>query len=200
MRSAAAARIPRGLAALILLSGCVSAPQPKPTAPVAWPERRAQLQGLDPFELTGRVAVRAGTDGFSAHLSWAQQGPRTHVELNGPLGIGGIHVEANGGLLHVENSQGQQLANAQAREELKAKLGFDPPLGSLRYWILGVPDPATPSVETVGADQHLARLEQDGWQIVYSSYVSAGAASLPQQLALHRGDVRVRVIVDHWKP
>jgi outer membrane lipoprotein LolB len=188
------------LAALILLAGCVSAPQPKPTESVPWPQRRAQLQALDPFELTGRVAVAAGTEGFSAHLNWEQRGARTTVELNGPLGIGGVHVVADGGQLHVENSQGKQLADAAARDELRAKLGFDPPLGSLRYWIVGAPDPAMPSVETIGGDQRLASLEQDGWQIVYSNYMSAGQSSLPQRLALQRGDVRVRVIVDQWKP
>lgn len=188
------------LATLLLLTGCVSAPQPKPSESVPWPERRAQLQALDPFELTGRVAVAAGTEGFSAHLNWEQRGARTTVQLNGPLGIGGVHVVADAGQLHVENSQGKQLADAEARDELKAKLGFDPPLGSLRYWILGVPDPAMPSVETIGADQRLASLEQDGWQIVYSGYMSADQGSLPQRLAFQRGDVRVRVVVDQWKP
>jgi outer membrane lipoprotein LolB len=200
MRSAAAARSRSGLVGLMLLAGCVSAPHPKPVESVPWPERRAQLQALDPFALTGRVAVFAGTDGFNAHLNWQQRGVRTTLDLNGPLGVGGIHVVADGGVLSLTNSQGQRLTDAQARNELKAKLGFDPPLNSLRYWILGVPDPASPSVETVGADQQLASLEQDGWQIVYSDYVSAGQTALPQRLALHRGDVRVRVIVDHWKP
>jgi outer membrane lipoprotein LolB len=200
MHSAAAARTNLWLVALMLLAGCVSTPPPRPTESLPWPQRRAQLQALDPFGLTGRVAVAAGTEGFSAHLSWAQKGARTTVQLNGPLGIGGIHVVADAGVLHVENSQGQRLEDAQARDELKAKLGFDPPLGSLRYWILGVPDPGTPSMETVGPDQRLASLEQNGWQIVYSNYMSAGQSWLPQRLALQRGDVRVRVIVDHWQP
>jgi len=187
-------------AALILLAGCVSAPSRKPAESVPWPQRRAQLQALDPFALTGRVAVAAGSEGFSAHLSWDQRGSRTTVELNGPLGIGGVHVTADGNVLHVESSQGQQLADDQARDELRSKLGFDPPLGSLRYWIVGAPDPGTPSVETIGADQRLTSLEQDGWQIVYSNYISAGQTWLPQRLTLQRGDVRVRVIVDQWRP
>jgi outer membrane lipoprotein LolB len=200
MRSAPAARTRLWLAALMLLAGCVSAPPPKPTESIPWPQRRSQLQALDPFQLSGRVAVAAGSQGFSAHLNWEQRGARTTVQLNGPLGIGGVHVVNDGGVLQVENSQGQRLADTDARDQLKAKLGFDPPLGSLRYWIVGAPDPATPSVETVGADQRLASLQQDGWQIVYSNYMSAGQTWLPQRLALQRGDVRVRVIVDQWKP
>jgi outer membrane lipoprotein LolB len=183
-----------------LLAGCVSAPAPKPAVSLPWAQRRAQLQSLSPFQLTGRVAVAAGTEGFSAHLSWEQSGPRTTLQLNGPLGVGGIHVVANGAALSVETSQGKHLTSDEARAELADKLGFEPPLTSLRYWVLGVPDPAIPSMETVGPDQRLASLEQDGWRIVYSSYMSAGDHSLPQRLAFERGDVRVRVVVDHWQP
>ena len=191
----------RGLAAalaLVILAGCVSVPARKPVAPAPWPQRREQLQALDPFELTGRVAVVAGSEGFTARLDWQQRGARSTVQLNGPLGIGGIHITDDAGTLNVENAQGQQLESEQARAELRAKLGFDPPLASLRYWVLGVPDPGMPFMETVGAEQRLEALEQDGWQIIYSDYVSAGGEWLPQRLALQRGGVRVRLVVDHW--
>jgi outer membrane lipoprotein LolB len=181
------------------VAGCVSAPRLKPTASLPWPERRAELQSLSPFQLTGRVAVAAGSEGFNAHLSWAQSGPRTTLQLNGPLGVGGVHVVADGATLSVETSKGKRLTSDEARAELTDKLGFEPPLTSLRYWVLGVPDPATSSVETVGPDQRLAALEQNGWRIVYSSYMSAGDHWLPQRLALERGDVRVRVVVDQWQ-
>jgi outer membrane lipoprotein LolB len=184
----------------LLLTACVSAPPPKPTtSAVSWPQRRMQLQALSPFQLTGRVAVAAGTDGFSAHLSWNQSGPRTTLQLNGPLGIGGVHVVADAGTLSVETSQGQKLTSDQARAELTTKLGFEPPLTSLRYWVLGVPDPTTTSVETVGAAQRLVALEQDGWHIAYASYMSAGGDLLPQRFTLQREGVRVRVVVDSWQ-
>ncbi len=185
---------------LAILSGCVSAPARKPAAPAPWPQRRAQLQSLDPFELTGRVAVAAGSEGFTAHLDWQQQGPRSTVQLNGPLGVGGVHVVANGGSLDVETSQGRRLTSEEARAELARELGFDAPLGSLRYWVLGVPDPAGPAAETLGANQRLASLQQDGWQIVYSAYTSAGGDWLPQRMVLRRGTVRVRLVVDRWQP
>ena len=183
---------------LLILAGCVSAPPSKPPPSLPWAQRRTALQALDPFELSGRVAVAAGHEGFSAHLSWEQRGARSTVQLNGPLGIGGIHITDDAGTLNVENAQGQQLESEQARAELRAKLGFDPPLASLRYWVLGVPDPGMPFMETVGAEQRLEALEQDGWQIIYSDYVSAGGEWLPQRLALQRGGVRVRLVVDHW--
>ena len=61
-----------------------------------------------------------------------------------------------------------------AREGLTQQdSGFDPPLDSLRYWVLGVPEPGHPAQESLDALQRLASLEQDGWQIqYYGSYMS----------------------------
>jgi outer membrane lipoprotein LolB len=185
--------------AVLALAGCVTAPrQPAPIVP--WPQRRARLQSLDPFELSGRVAVAAAGEGFDAHLDWRQLGARTTLDLNGPLGIGGVHVVSDGPTLDVETSSGQKLTSAEARAQLTAKLGFEPPLGSLRYWILGVPDPAGPSTETIGDDQRLAAMQQYGWRIDYLAYTNASGYWLPQRLALTRGNVRVRLVVDRWQP
>ncbi|HXY97755.1 MAG TPA: lipoprotein insertase outer membrane protein LolB, partial [Steroidobacteraceae bacterium] len=77
---------------------------------------------------------------------------------------------------------------------------FEPPLTSLRYWILGVPDPASPADETLdSARQRLTRLEQDGWRIDYASYVAVGSEWLPARLTLERADVKVKLLVDDWQ-
>jgi outer membrane lipoprotein LolB len=184
---------------VLALAGCVTVPrQPSPIVP--WPQRRARLQSLDPFELSGRVAVVTSGQGFDAHIDWRQHGTRTTLDLNGPLGIGGVHVVSQGATLDVETSSGQKLASAEARAQLTAKLGFEPPLGSLRYWVLGVPDPAGPSTETIADDQRLAAMQQYGWRIDYLAYTNVSGYWLPQRLSLTRGPVRVRLFVDRWQP
>jgi outer membrane lipoprotein LolB len=191
-----------GITALLLAllaAGCVSVPQ-KPAAPTApWPESRTRLQSLASFALKGKVGVAAGSEGFNASLQWEQQGARSAVALDGPLGIGGVRIVAEGSTLNVRNSHGQELDSDAARQELDAKLGFDPPLASLRYWVLGVPDPAQPASETLGSDQRLAALDQDGWHIAYAGYMQANGEWLPQRLTLTRGDVRVRLVVLSWR-
>ena len=193
-----------GLALLLgalALAGCASAPPRKSTLVAApWSERRTQLQSLDAFQIKGKVAVAAGTEGFSARLTWDQQGARSSVALDGPLGVGGLRVIADGDALNVTTSKGVQLDSDAARAELSAKLGFEPPLGSLRYWVLGVPDPAQPATESVDpAQQRLSELTQGGWHVQYQSYESAGSEALPARLTLQRDTVRVRLLVDHWQ-
>jgi len=189
--------------AVSLLAACQTMRAPAPGTPPtleSWEARRTELQARQHFNLKGRVAVAAGEEGFNASLRWTQEGNRSEVSLDGPLGVGGVQISADGATLRVVNSRGEQLDDASARTELAARLGFEPPLTSLRYWVLGVSDPSLPSQETLDPQRRLARLEQSGWEIEYGGYIPASAASewLPQRLTLQREGVRVRLLVDAW--
>lgn len=191
-----------GLAALaalaaLALSACQTVPVP-PAPITAWNVTRPLLQGLDRFELNGRVAVAVGRQGFNADLRWAQRGTRTRVVLSGPFGAGATEVSDVGGALSVITSRGQHLGNAAARAVLERQLGFNPPLRSLRYWILGVPDPSLPASLKLDAAQRLSRLEQAGWSITYRAYSPVGAEWLPRLLTVRRAAVRLRMVVDTW--
>jgi outer membrane lipoprotein LolB len=186
-------------AAALALAACRAAPLPGPVPP-PWLTRRPELQAREHFELKGRVAVAAGTQGFNARLRWQQDGARAQLALEGPLGAGAVHIDAQGDDLDIVTASGARLASDAARAELGARLGFDPPLASLRYWILGVPDPAQPGEETLDPErQRLTRLEQDGWRIDYGGYVVVGSEWLPARLTLERADVRVKLLVDDWR-
>jgi outer membrane lipoprotein LolB len=189
------------IVAVAVVAGCRTAPpiQQPVTASQPWDVTRPALQARDHFSLKGRVAVAAGKDGFNASLRWMQAGTRSNVSLEGPLGAGGVQITSDGDALSIVNSHGDHLDSDAAHAELGARLGFDPPLSSLRYWIQGVPDPATPAREKVDPQQQrLQSLEQDGWQIDYTGYMPSGGASLPAKLTLQRAGVRVRLVVDGW--
>jgi outer membrane lipoprotein LolB len=191
-----------GAAALIAaLAGCRTAPPLAPPSQVSWEVRRPQLQAREHFELKGRVAVAAGNEGFNANLRWIQQGARSQLTLEGPLGVGGAQITASGDDLTLVTSRGEQIGSEAAHEALTSRLGFDPPLASLRYWVLGVPNPAQPATEALDdSQQRLTALTQDGWRIEYQSYVDAGGGPLPARLTLQRDAVRVRLLVDNWQP
>jgi len=189
----------RALCALIVvvLASCRTAPVHEGAAQ-SWDARRPQLQSLERFELKGRVAVAAGGEGFNARLRWSQVGSRTNMSLDGPLGTGGVQVTSDGSALSVVTSSGQHMDSDAARSELRSRLGFDPPLSSLRYWILGVPEPGPPAQESLDTQQRLATLQQNGWQISYTDYTAVNGGWLPSKLTLQRDNVRLRVVVDGW--
>ena len=160
--------------------------------------RRGALQQRDRFNLSGRIAVAAADEGFSARLRWQQQGQRSQLALDGPLGVGGVRITADGETFNVLNSKGQQLDSDAARQEVAARLGFEPPISSLRYWVLGVPDPTHPADEVLDDEKRLASLKQDGWQIDYTAYSAVRGEWRPSKMTLKRDDVRVRLLVDGW--
>ena len=190
-------RVLAGLCLVSLLAACATAPVKAPSGQT-WDARRPQLQARENFDLKGRVAVAAGNEGFNARLLWRQTGTRSNVALDGPLGAGGVQITSDGSSLSVVTSRGEHLDNEAARSELATRLGFDPPLGSLRFWVLGVPDPGSAAKETLDSQQRLASLQQDGWQVDYGAYTSVGGEWLPSRVTLQREGVRVRLIVDGW--
>ncbi|HEY8052085.1 MAG: lipoprotein insertase outer membrane protein LolB [Steroidobacterales bacterium] len=188
-----------GVAALGLLAGCRTLPVVAPVS-VPWEERRPQLQARDHFELKGRVAIAVADQGVNANLQWTQAGASTQVTLEGPLGVGAVRINATGNRLAIVTADGQRLDNDAAHAELANRLGFDPPLQRLRFWIQGVPDPATPATETIEpGQQRLQALAQDGWSILYMAYTQVGNEWLPQRLTVQRDAVRVRLLVDGWR-
>ncbi len=188
------------LLTLAALTGCRTLPPAPLGTSAPWPERRPQLQALAHFQLKGRVALSASGNGFNANLRWSQQQARSQIALEGPLGVGGMQIIANGSDLDIVTPHGERISNEAAHAELNARLGFDVPIERLRYWVLGAPDPQQPSEESVDASgQHLASLVQDGWHIDYDAYTSAAGQTLPARMTLQREAVRVRLLVEDWR-
>ena len=193
------------LACLVLLSlaAChtlARAPTPAAAAITPWSERRAALQAIDAFHFNGQLAAATATEGFSASLRWQQQGATSDLLLRAPLGVGGAHIIYDGTLLRVTATDGSQLEGDAAHAELARLLGFEPPLASLRYWLVGVPDPHQPdAVETLDDTQRLGRLQQGEWQIDYGEYMQSGERTLPRRIAVQRGTLRLKLRVSNWQ-
>jgi outer membrane lipoprotein LolB len=191
-------------AAVLWLVGCQTVP--KPIAPTAapeqvaadWPARKAQLQARAQYTAQGRIGVVAGADGFNGRLRWIQDGMRSTISLDGPLGVGGVRIVNDVSGLTLTTPSGEALDSQAAHDELVKRMGFEPPLSSLRYWIQGVPDPASPSTETPDAQGYLGSLAQSDWTVTFTAYMQTPDGALPQKLAVTRGNVRVRLIIEAW--
>lgn len=207
-RSRMRLRSAAGCAFLMLASGCASLlPRVPPAVPsmaasLDWGQRRALRQAETAFALKGRLAVAAGEEGFSAGLRWTQRDRDALIDLDGPLGVGGLRLRTAGEALELTGARGERLDGDAARAELERRLGFPLPLAALRYWVRGVPSPAGPADEQVAPDgTRLLSLEQDGWRVEYPSYVEDPAAGpLPRRLSIARGGARLRLVVETWSP
>ena len=159
-----------------------------PRASEPWEVRRAALQQRDRFDLSGRIAVAAAQEGFNAKLRWKQQGAHSNLALDGPLGVGGVRITAEGSALKVINSRGQQLDSEAARQrddcEARLRAAASQACGT---GCSACPTPRTPRMKCSTTSKRLATLRQDGWQIDYASYSTA-----VRPVAAFAGDAEAR--------
>jgi outer membrane lipoprotein LolB len=190
------------LTAAILLSGCAAlrGKSATPLEVVPWADRLTQLQGLRHYDLQGRVAITTATDGFSAGLRWQQNDDQAVVDLSAPLGFGAAHIQQTDDILRVTTSKGVTLDSEAATEELRSLLGFDAPLRSLRYWIIGASDPDSASEISLDASQRLVRLDQEGWRIDYGDYtVVQNREWLPLNLTVTHEALKLKIVIHDWQ-
>lgn len=150
--------------------------------------------------LSGRVAIRNGQDGGSGRLDWRQAGGTLAVELSAPVTRQGwrLTVDADGARL--EGAEGGVRSGPDATELLRELTGWQVPIEALACWLVGIPaDDAEAGAAELGfrtgpgASPELARIRQDGWEILLEGWSPDG---LPTRLSAQRGEVSLRLVVD----
>jgi outer membrane lipoprotein LolB len=191
------------MTALGLLAGCRTAPPAAivgPGADAPWAAQRAALEKLGRYGLNGRVAVAANGQGFSASLRYQQVEQRSDLALDGPLGIGGLHVALDGENLTIASSRGEKLDGDAARAELERRLGFSLPLSELRWWLLGIPAPGEASIDQDDGSGEIRGFVQSGWRVSINTRAAGLGFSLPQRLTAEREGARLKLLVERWQP
>jgi len=182
-----------GLSAL--LAGCAARSSLELPELTDWESRR---EVLDEWEFAGRIGVSAGTEGFNGQLWWRQDGTVFRARIGGPLGVGTVFINGDGRELTVTDSDGVVTELNDAEIELRQMYGWTIPVTSLRFWALGIPDPAGPAVTEFDADGRLTRLSQLNWQVDITQYREGGGQLMPRRLAAVNDDVKVRLVIDKW--
>lgn len=186
------------LAAALLLSAC-AAPSITVLPDLSdWEVRRETLQRLDAWAFNGRIAVRTAEDGFNGKLRYRQSSGDFEAVMSGPLGIGTVLLERDGGTLTFTDKEGVETVFVDPERDLELRFGWNVPLDSLRYWALGVPDPARPAETTLDASGQLASMAQGGWDIAVDRYRDADGTSMPQRLTVSNDATRVVLVIDRW--
>jgi outer membrane lipoprotein LolB len=191
---------PVSWALLLLLAGCATLRTDLP--PLSAEQQREHLQSLDTFEFTGRVRVAMGSQDSTASIAWKQRRQAASVRLTSMLGVGGIRIQYSPERLQLETGDRLKYRDDEAEQLLVRELGFVPPFGALRYWVLGLPAPES-RANANGDAGSLQLREQQGWRISYDQYMevqtAAGVVRLPRQLVATRDALRLRLVIDRWR-
>ncbi len=181
------------------LHGCATVPVNRGVpAEVVRNEQLARLRDLEAWALQGRVAVSARGDSFGGSLFWTQEADDLEMQFRAPLGLGGFRIVGDDELLEVEMSSGESFLVEDPEPELEREFGWSLPVHSLRYWMLGMPDPRGEWNETLAVDGTPSRIDQRGWTVEYRRFEPVEGSFLPTHIELSGRGVRLRLAIDRW--
>jgi len=184
---------------LIALSGCATTRQGTSLPDISnWELRQEVLGGLREWQFKGRIAVKAGDEGFDGKFNWSQKDDAFSATVGGPLGIGMVRIEGDDRSIVLTDKDGSETVLVDAELELYYRYGWTIPIASLRYWALGIPDPRTPAETQIDERGRLVQLRQNDWVVEISRYREEAGQDMPRNLTATNTNTRVRMVIDKW--
>ncbi|WP_172147555.1 lipoprotein insertase outer membrane protein LolB [Pseudomonas tumuqii] len=192
------------LGLLALLAGCAGLTSRESLegegSPALWQSHKQQIGGLDAWQISGKVGIRAAQDSGSGTLFWLQRQDYYDIRLSGPLGRGAARLTGRPGDIQLEVANQGRYQAASPEQLLQQQLGLNLPVSHLLWWIRGLPAPDSRSRLTLDRDSRLAQLSQDGWQVEYLRYAEQDGYWLPERLKLSGHDLQVTLVIKDWQP
>jgi outer membrane lipoprotein LolB len=185
------------LALTLLLAGCASLQYDPERAAASWSVRQAQLQQLNRFSVQARASASGALSG-KLNLIWQQRPQDFSMRLSGPFGVGGMSLAGNEQRVEVR-SRDENFVTDDPEAALYQRLGWSLPIAGLRYWILGLPSPASEAQQIqLDASGRVIGMTQDRWTLEYEEYQRVDSLDLPRRLSLSSADLQVRIAIDTW--
>jgi len=183
----------------VLLLACVGQRGNVIPDQAAWENHREMLALADDWSLRGRISFKKAGDGYSGSLQWEQRGDDLDFRFRGPLGIGGFRISGNPTLLKIKNGKGDEYYVSDPVVDLENQFGWSVPVHSMRFWVLGIPDPN--SEYQVNVDEHgqATNLDQSGWRVKYLGYRDFNGRQMPRKLQMSKEDLQIRLAVASWR-
>lgn len=147
-----------------------------------------------PFEASGRLSAKHGSEAAAANFRWLHAPGRDELTLTTPLGSTLAQLSGSAGEVRLALPDGRS-AQAPDWEALTANvLGAPIPVRGLASWVRASPHAGSAhSAELDGAGR-VAVLRQDGWEIVYGY----GDGRQPRTLRLGYPNTEIRLVLDRF--
>lgn len=160
---------------VLTLSACQSIQtQPDMSQPSA--------QGLNQFNLQGKIGVKTPQQSGSAFFTWQQNQEEFDIELSGILGVGKTQIKGQPGQVTL-NSAKTGLVTAESPEDLlEQATGWRTPITNLVHWVQAKPASLKAQLQK-DEQQRIQQIIEDGWTVNLSYNTTA---TLPNKLILQQ--------------
>lgn len=179
-----------GMGLALVLSACATV-----QTETGGPYSRASLERfykLAQWSFDGRLALTGQKDSWSANIDWQHDADKEQIRLSGPLGQGAVVIQLTGDRVTIDRGNGDVQSSAQPEEFINQQVGIFVPVHSLRYWVVGLPEPVHAFEETG------AGFKQSGWLVEYRQMQAVEHQSMPRRITVTNDQVKLKLIIDQW--
>jgi len=182
-------------------------PNKPPIAPQLsdWDEYQQVLQGIEHWQVQGKLGIRLPNDSGSLYFNWLQHPENFAIHLSGPLGQGASWIRGgsptnNSQQVSLERGKQPPVYADNLETLMQGTLGWSLPVSELHYWVRGIPAPDTP-IEQIDHDDsgRLLSLQQQGWKLRFERYKTINSWPLPGKLIAEREPLKLTFIIKSWK-
>lgn len=189
------------------LSGCAHK-TPKPLLAEDWQEHTRQLVKLNKWQATGKLAVKVPNDGGSMGIRWQQDPTQFAIDFSGPFGQNLLAINGDDKQVTLNEPNHAPISAKTAEELIRRNTGWTIPVTQLAFWVRGLPDPTNRISKFQPNPQGLIEtLEQSGWKISYSEYMSvtinngssAETLAMPKRIIAEFKEIRLTLAIRDWQ-
>jgi outer membrane lipoprotein LolB len=153
---------------------------------------REHLYDLGSWSFSGRLALAGKKDAWQANIVWAHDLGSDEIKLSGPLGQGATVIRLSSDEVIIDRGDGKVLSSRQPEDFINQQLGLAVPVRSLRYWVVGLPEPSTTFVLTTDG------FVQSGWLIEYKQEQVVNSELIPRKISVTNEQVKLKLMIDQW--
>ncbi len=182
----------------VLLAGCAQVPEPQV---IPWLSHKQQLENLNDWSFTGKLAFITADDRHSLNIYWQQAPQNVHIALTSFLGTTVVDLRKTPFGTQIVDNDGNLFFGEDAEVLIEELTGLVIPVDALQQWIKGNPSNATYQLNSDNQVASLAGVDPKNtpWSITYSDYKNTQGISLPHKLQLTRPELRLKFAISQWK-
>ena len=186
---------------MLVLNGCTEL-QLLNQAPIydqkTWKQRYQYLKHITQWNISGTFSIYQPNKMIIASYNWQQKGQNYHIRIYSSLAAYSVDIFGRPGLALWHSLKNSYTANT-SEQLMRQQLGWQLPLHDLFYWIRGIPTVSRCCHSNFDVYCHLITLQQNGWCVRFSKYISVGLVDFPCVLQLSNNQIKVKIFVKNWQ-
>jgi len=150
------------------------------------------LYGLNTWAFVGRLALKSKTESWQASIGWQHSIDEENIKLSGPLGQGAMSIRLANNQVFIDRGDGEIISSNHPEQFIYQQIGMVVPVCSLKYWVLGLPEPNLSSITTANG------FEQAEWIIEYEQIQVVNGYKIPRKIIATNEELKLKLVIDQW--